>query len=303
MEAELNLRDSKKVPTNDVAHLMYYLYCVNICLDGYIKDKKVMDFPNFYSLTNEQRDKVYSLCSTMTPYHLINTVFFNVHSLDRLLKNSPNYFYPLQEGRKKIPAAARVDDSILIEGKKVAVKAVMVFEESWLRTHYFTPISKKQATDTTSSSNVYFPALIDKKQSRNSTYIPYKPKNYKAIPSQIYKSEFLTEPKENDNDRDKLAKYMLCFGLICPLSFFGGAGFCIEKHQRGFGLANLFISVAILTGLTFLLHQEYHTVLVRNYILGLMSCCILVMVISFTIVGFCFRREKRPPQQDNVWGV
>ena len=88
---------STYVPDNDLAKLMFYLYCVLEVIQ-YDENTKLTDYKNYYRLTEQEEKSVYALAALFQPKIFIDAGVFIPD--ERLVPpNVSNEFYKITDDR------------------------------------------------------------------------------------------------------------------------------------------------------------------------------------------------------------
>ena len=121
------------VPDNPKAKLMYYFNCVCSCVepgnDSTIR--RLRDYDNYWSLSNEEEAQLVILCLALSPDKLLGSVFFPAEDLD-----SANEFYKVSAVSTRMVVA----ESLLIGGQQKKVQSIMMFKKSWIEYYYINPL-------------------------------------------------------------------------------------------------------------------------------------------------------------------
>ena len=151
------------VPDNDLARLMYYLECVSSLLN-YSEIQKYTDYKNYNLLSSDDQAKVCAFAILFSPEILLKANIFIIEP--RLLTSgSRNQFFKITDER----IGVHVDQEIVIGGRSVQVKKIMVCNQSWINVNYTKPLanllSSNSSTETVSNLN------------NNNTYVNYNSSN------------------------------------------------------------------------------------------------------------------------------
>lgn len=87
------------VPNDDFAKLMYYLSCMNTCLENFIPPQYT-NYQNYYNVSNETRAEILALVMILEPSKLLGKVIFLLPSGHSLLNGSANEFYKVRSNLK-----------------------------------------------------------------------------------------------------------------------------------------------------------------------------------------------------------
>jgi len=136
-----------QVPTDPWGRLMYYLSCVNSCLDCI--PERYRSYGSYSYINNEDREIILKLCILFSPDKLLQFCFIPVQSN---AMESQNDFFKVAD--KTRLAAIGIDvnrkTATVIEGQHVEVHTFMIFKEAWLDNYYINPIKKNFGTDASS---------------------------------------------------------------------------------------------------------------------------------------------------------
>ena len=151
------------VPDNDLARLMYYLECVSSLLN-YSEIQKYTDYKNYFLLSSDDQAKVCAFAILLSPEILLKANIFIIEP--RLLTSgSRNQFFKITDER----IGVHVDQEIVIGGRSVQVKKIMVCNQSWINDNYTKSLanllSSYNSTETVSNLN------------NNNTYVNYNSSN------------------------------------------------------------------------------------------------------------------------------
>ncbi len=117
------------------AKLMYYFDCICRILEmentGEIR--RLRDFGNFFSLSEEDLNKLLILCVLVSPDELHGKCIFQN---DEMCGDYDNELYEL----RAVSHTFVVADSILIGGERRRVRKIMTFKMSWLENYYLRPM-------------------------------------------------------------------------------------------------------------------------------------------------------------------
>ena len=124
------------VPDNYLARLMYYLTCVFNVIQ-YNENTRLSDYKNYYYLTNEERNAVYTLALLFKPEIFINAGIFVLDN-GLLTGEFGNDFYKITDERIGFHAS----QEIVIGGRTVKVLKIMACKNSWLQNNYYGPLNR-----------------------------------------------------------------------------------------------------------------------------------------------------------------
>ena len=122
------------VPNNPKAKLMYYFNCICSCVDADNDStiRRLRDYNNYWSLTNEEEAQLLILCLALSPDKLIGTILFPAQDLD----GTSNEFFEVSAVSTKLVVA----ESLLIGGQQKRVHTIMMFKKSWIEKNYIQPL-------------------------------------------------------------------------------------------------------------------------------------------------------------------
>ena len=127
------------VPDNPKAKLMYYLNCIAYCIE--IDDDSTMrrlrNFENYSSLSDEEEAKLLILILALSPDELIGKILFPADDSDFQCGNE---FFELSAVSTKLVVA----ESIVIGGQQKRVRKIMMFKKSWLENNYLNALRSYQ---------------------------------------------------------------------------------------------------------------------------------------------------------------
>jgi len=122
-----------QIPQNDFAYLMYYLNCMDVCLDGFFK-KEFIDYQNYHKLNHEQQEILITLCFLISPDLLDGKVIFQVPFGDKVLNGASNNFFQITELKNKGVSSLNVGEKV------VNVNKIMFYIEKWILSYYVDPM-------------------------------------------------------------------------------------------------------------------------------------------------------------------
>lgn len=126
------------VPSDDTAKLMYYLSCVNNCLDDFLPDK-LTSFASWYMADSATKRTILTTCVLLSPDKLMGKVIFPVKD-DAM--SSGNEFLEIEQARTQTLVATDLDSAVVIEGRKVTINKIMLFKMSWLDNNFLKPLKR-----------------------------------------------------------------------------------------------------------------------------------------------------------------
>ena len=123
------------VPNSPVAKMSYYFNCVCACVeaDEDYEIRRLKNWENYYSLSDEEETKLFVLCLALSPDKLIGTVFIPSEDID-----SANEFFELSAVNTRMV----VTDSLVVGGQRKRVRKIMMFKKSWLENNYLEPMKE-----------------------------------------------------------------------------------------------------------------------------------------------------------------
>ena len=123
------------VQNDPKAKLMYYFDCICRILEmentGEIR--RLRDFGNFFSLTEDEIDKLLIFCVMLSPDDLHGKCIFQN---DEMCGDYDNELYELSS----VSRTLAVSDSVLVGGERRRVRKIMTFKMCWLQTYYVQPM-------------------------------------------------------------------------------------------------------------------------------------------------------------------
>ena len=123
------------VPDNNIAKLMYYLDCVLTAIE-YDRSSILTDYKNYYLLTAEERKTVIELADLFKPEIFIKAGIFIVDP-NLLIDDLSNKFYKITDETIGVHA----NEQVIVGGKTVKVRNVMVCDSSWINRVYINPLN------------------------------------------------------------------------------------------------------------------------------------------------------------------
>ena len=123
------------VPNSPVAKMSYYFNCVCGCVeaDEDYEIRRLKNYQNYTSLSDEEEAKLFVLCLALSPDKLIGAVFIPSEDID-----SSNEFFELSA----VSTRMVVTDSLMVGGQRKRVQKIMMFKKSWLETYYLEPMKE-----------------------------------------------------------------------------------------------------------------------------------------------------------------
>ena len=166
------------VPDNNLAKLMYYLYCVFKVIQ-YDQSSRLTDFQRYYSLSKEEEQTVLGLVALFNPKIMTDLYLFIV-APNLVPSGMTNEFYQITDDR----IGVHVNSEVVIGGRVVKVLKIMACTEEWIYNNYINPAQSYTKPQLTSSSN-------------------YKSSNYNS-----------TNHKSTNNNDNNQGCCKSCIGLI-----------------------------------------------------------------------------------------
>ena len=166
------------VPDNNLAKLMYYLYCVFKVIQ-YDQSSRLTDFQRYYSLSKEEEQTVLGLVALFNPKIMTDLSLFIV-APNLVPSGMTNEFYQITDDR----IGVHVNSEVVIGGRVVKVLKIMACTEEWIYNNYINPAQSYTKPQLTSSSN-------------------YKSSNYNS-----------TNHKSTNNNDNNQGCCKSCIGLI-----------------------------------------------------------------------------------------
>ena len=123
------------VANSPVAKMSYYFNCVCVCVeaDEDSEIRRLKNYRNYTSLSDEEEAKLFVLCLALSPDKLIGAVFIPSEDID-----SGNEFFELSA----VSTRMVVTDSLLVGGQRKKVRKIMMFKKWWLETYYLEPMKE-----------------------------------------------------------------------------------------------------------------------------------------------------------------
>ncbi len=166
------------VPDNNLAKLMYYLYCVFKVIQ-YDQSSRLTDFQRYYSLSKEEEQTVLGLVALFNPKIMTDLSLFIV-APNLVPSGMTNEFYQITDDR----IGVHVNSEVVIGGRVVKVLKIMACTEESIYNNYINPAQSYTKPQLTSSSN-------------------YKSSNYNS-----------TNHKSTNNNDNNQGCCKSCIGLI-----------------------------------------------------------------------------------------
>jgi hypothetical protein len=171
---------------------MYYLDCVETCLEGSVPDI-YCNYQNCFAMSDEDKINIVALCAILSPEELLEKVIFDVDPYDPSLKGTANRMYEVEEANTFLTqyGTSRYT-AITVEGREVTVCNIMMCCEDWLIRNFDDPMRAEAwrlqyATQRTSSTKYY---VTYQNYNNAQTYqpgpLPYAGNNYQEAQSPNY---------------------------------------------------------------------------------------------------------------------
>lgn len=125
------------IPDDDIARLMYYLNCVNVCLRLDELNGDLLNYRDYWRLSPQRKQFVVQVALLLSPDELMDKVFFRDEEGD-ITKDSDNEFCDITVGCDLL----HIDSSALIAGSVKNITKVMFFKSSWIRNNYILPMAR-----------------------------------------------------------------------------------------------------------------------------------------------------------------
>jgi len=127
------------VPADNIAHLMFYLDCLNTCLD-HIIDNDLTNYKNYENLTPKDKSRVVVLADLLNLHLLMGKVIFALNNKHRALHGSGYQFYNIRDATSIIKLDKKLEETIDIEGQAVFINKILVVSDIWLSSNYMDPM-------------------------------------------------------------------------------------------------------------------------------------------------------------------
>ena len=126
---------SCSVPSSNIARMSYYFNCVCACVeaDEDYEIRRLKNYQNYSSLSDEEEAKLFVLCLALSPDKLIGAVFIPSEDID-----SDNEFFELSAVNTRMV----VTDSLVVGGQRKRVRKIMMFKKVWLERNYLEPMKE-----------------------------------------------------------------------------------------------------------------------------------------------------------------
>ena len=123
------------VPNSPIAKMSYYFNCVCTCIeaDEDYEIRRLKNYHNYSSLTDEEEAKLFVMCLALSPDKLIGAIFIPSEDID-----SSNEFFELSA----VSTRMVVTDSLMVGGQRKRVRKIMMFKKAWLERNYLEPMKE-----------------------------------------------------------------------------------------------------------------------------------------------------------------
>jgi len=132
---------STRISKDNIAKLMYYLHCVNRCLD-FLKPE-VTDFKKYTGASEEVKSAVMIFAALVNPDLLLGKVFILVHQNEPALRGSGNNFVTIHEASRVVAADKVGDHVVVIDGRRVTANTLMLVTEGWIKAFFLDPFTEE----------------------------------------------------------------------------------------------------------------------------------------------------------------
>lgn len=139
-EIEFGVKDTTVrtvVPNDDIARLMYYLHCIDACLNISSLNSALTDYKNYWRLSTQGRRLVIEWATLLNPRELIDKVIF--------LDDERVMTATLTNAICEISVACHIvsiGSTAIIAGGVKEISKVMFFRSEWLVNHYIKPLER-----------------------------------------------------------------------------------------------------------------------------------------------------------------
>lgn len=121
------------VPDNDVAKLMYYLYCVTLGCGMDIIQDDLVDYAQYYCLSATRKDAVFKAAFVYSPDEFKNKPLFVDEDIPGATDNT---FYEVNT----VLDLVAVQENIMLGGTLQPASKVIIVKEKWLENNYYGPM-------------------------------------------------------------------------------------------------------------------------------------------------------------------
>lgn len=132
--------EATNVPKNDVARLMYYFSCICELVDyqGSCPNiERYCDYRSYRTMTNDDISVMLGLCHSFFGPGKFERAKLLIHNSKLCKPGFSNEFYEIT--RTNTVIGVPVNASIVIAGKSVTVRNIMVYRYKWLEQNYIYP--------------------------------------------------------------------------------------------------------------------------------------------------------------------
>mmetsp|Transcript_3898 Transcript_3898/g.5462 ORF Transcript_3898/g.5462 Transcript_3898/m.5462 type:complete len:395 (-) Transcript_3898:17-1201(-) len=131
---------SVTIPWDGIAKLMYYLSCVDSCVEDLIPSE-LTNYSNYSRLSEEEKILVVTMAILVSPDLLVGKVFFPVNAGSDVLNGTSNEFYEISQAKQLIGLVKlSTIASLVVDGKSVSVMKIMCLTQGWLMANYVEPL-------------------------------------------------------------------------------------------------------------------------------------------------------------------
>jgi hypothetical protein len=139
-EIEFGVKDTSVrtvVPNDDIARLMYYLHCIDACLQIASLDYALTDYRNYRRLSPQGRRLVVEWATLLDPRELIDEVIF--------LDDEQVMTATLDNAICEVSVACHlisIRSTAIVAGGVQEISKVMFFRSKWLVNNYIEPLQR-----------------------------------------------------------------------------------------------------------------------------------------------------------------
>jgi len=164
------------VPNDDLAKVMYYLSCLNSCLNKVIPPEYV-NYSNYQRVRSDLREEIKQLAQALSPSRLRNIVLIVVEPTNPLLRGYANEFLKITEATSILGVGVVRNEAIMVGEKSVEVNTILLCTEKWIRDNYTSPMDALTRTyvNIPSPSNVSYKYGSKKRTETRPEYNTYRP--------------------------------------------------------------------------------------------------------------------------------
>lgn len=124
-----------EVPDYPIAHIMYYLSCVNSCININLSSK-LTNYDNHRNLSFDDTNEILKLAKYFSPSYMKEKGIFIDNS--DLAGDSLNEFYKITSKEANVIATI---ESFCASGR-IHIEEKMAYKTEWVNNHYYNPIQK-----------------------------------------------------------------------------------------------------------------------------------------------------------------